>query len=89
MPLKAEPTLKAKTTINSRPILRSRRYREGTRPLSKIPLSASLHELARKIWFSDEPITSSDDVYNLYTGMMESSLYPTEMKMHLIIFLTY
>jgi len=75
MPLKAEPTLKAKSKINARQILRSRRYPEGTRPLSKIPLSASLHELACKIWFSDEPITSSDDVYNLYTGMMESSLY--------------
>jgi len=71
MPLKPEPTLRAKTTINSRTILRTRRYSEGARPLSAIPLSESLQELARNLWFSVEPITEIYDVYSLYAGMME------------------
>jgi hypothetical protein len=63
MPLKPEPTLKAKASITSQQILKSRRFSEGPRLLSAIPLTESLRTLAMNVWSSEEPITSCYDVY--------------------------
>ncbi len=71
MPLKPEPTLKAKTSITSQQILKSRRNSEGPRLLSAIPLTESLRELAINVWSSEEPITCIMEIYYMYTGMME------------------